>query len=184
MKVRKEYMKNSEENYIIAQEDAPKVSWIKRWYSFNKQNIPAILLLISLVFITAFLDFTIQGTPIKLESHFNAITKLGPDTPAAIYIFFLYLIACIQMFNGFSFGKKRNPFGLILINILTLASVIILVSYILIFVNEVKNVESFKFIKSTYISITVFSIGVFFMVLAAIYSFFVVDYNYVREKDE
>ncbi|MDR2822399.1 MAG: hypothetical protein LBV58_02470 [Acholeplasmatales bacterium] len=160
-----------------------KESWFKRWYSFNKQSIPAIFAFLATILITAFVDFEVQGTPLKLESHFLAISKLGPGSAAALFIFLLYLISIIQLFNCFTFRKKNNLATLILIQVLTISSIIIYASYVMVFINEANTVSTFHFIKATYFSLIIFGVGLLFMILASIFTFFYVDLKYVKEKE-
>ena len=163
-----------------------KQSWAKRWYSFNKQKIPMIFIAIGTIFFTAFLDFEIQGTEIKLVSHIASI-RLLLDTPlnnlAAFFMFSIYLISLIQLFNAFSFAKKQSPFGLILITVLTVIQAVVVGLYTNNFFVEQATRTDYVIPDFTKLSYTVFIIGTAFFILGTIFAWFYVNWKYVKEVE-
>ncbi len=169
----------NEDNYV-------KLSWSKRWYSYNKQKIPMIFILIGTFFFTAFLDFEIQNTTIKLESHIAAIRKFL-DTPynnlSAFYMFSIYLIAIVQLFNASSFAKKRSPMVLYLLTFLTIVQVALVGLYTSIFFLEQARRSNYVIDSVATFSFTVFIIGAIFFIIGTVFAWFYVNWKYVKEVD-
>jgi hypothetical protein len=161
--------------------------WHKRWYAYNKQKIPMIFTLIGTFFFTALIDFEIQGTDIKLQSHIAAIRQFL-NTPynnmSAFYLFAIYLIGIVQLFNSFSFSKKRSPFGLILLTFLTVAQCVLVGLYTSIFFLEQATRDDYVIDSIARFSFTVFIVGAVFFVIGTIFAWFYVDWKYVKEIDE
>ncbi len=163
-----------------------QLSWPQRWYQYNKQKIPMIFTLIGTFFFTAFLDFNVQTTEFKLESHISAIRKFL-NTPynnlSAFYLFAMYLIAIIQLFNTFGFAKKRSPMGLYLITFLTLLQVTIVSLYTSIFFVEQANRLDYTIDSVARFSFTVFIIGGILFIIGTVFAWFYVDWKYVKEVE-
>ncbi|MCR3905640.1 MAG: hypothetical protein NUK62_01235 [Tenericutes bacterium] len=161
--------------------------WHKRWYSFNKQKIPMIFILIGVFFFTAFLDFEVQGTEFKLLSHIAAMQKFL-NTPynnlSAFYLFLLYLIALIQIFNTVSFAQKRSPFSLILITVLTTVQVAVTGLYTSIFFIEQANRLDYTIDSVARLAYSVTIIGSIFFIIGTVFAWFYVDWKYVKEKED
>lgn len=164
----------------------PTQTWFKRWYSFNKQRIPLIFIMFGVFFFTAFLDFEIQGTSIKLQSHIYAIQRFL-NTPynnlTAFFLFSMYLIALIQIFNGVSFAQKRSPFSLILLTVLSLMQSVLSGLYTFAFFNEQANRLDYVIDQPATIAFTTTIIGSVFFLIAAVFAWFYVDWKYVKEKE-
>lgn len=162
------------------------LSWHKRWYQYNKQKIPMIFTLIGAFFFTALLDFEIQTTSYKLESHIAAIRKFL-DTPynnlSAFYLFLMYLIAIIQVFNTASFGKTKSKISLFLITGLTVIQVATVSVYTSIFFREQATRLDYTITSVARFSYTVFIIGAIFFIIATVFAWFYVDWNYVKQED-
>ncbi len=162
--------------------------WHKRWYSYNKQKIPMIFTLIGAFFFTAFLDFEVQGTKIKLDSHIDALNKLT-NTPqnnlAAFMLFVMYLVALIQLFNSFTFAKKRSPMLLYIMTVLTALQAFVAISYRQVFFDELsRRPDSYIISEATKLAYTVSIIGAILFIIATVFAWFYVDWKYVKEKDE
>jgi fatty acid desaturase len=162
--------------------------WHKRWYSYNKQKIPMIFTLIGAFFFTAFLDFEVQGTKIKLESHIAALNKLtntAQNNIAAFLLFVMYLVALIQLFNSFTFAKNRSPIVLYIMTVLTGLQVFVAFSYRKVFFDELmRRPDSYDISKATELAYTVSIIGAILFVIATVFAWIYVDWKYVKEKDE
>ena len=161
-------------------------SWARRWYSFNKQKIPMIFIIIGTLFFTAFLDFEIQGTEIKLESHIASI-RLLLNTPlnnlSAFILFAIYLVSLIQLFNAFGFAKKQSPFGLILLTVLTIVQIGLVSTYTYIFFNEQATRPDYVIESFTRLSYTVFIVGTILFIIGTIFAWFYVNWKYVKETE-
>lgn len=158
----------------------------KRWYDYHKQSIPLYFILIGAFFFTAFLDFEIQGTGIKLDSHIYAIRKFL-NTPennlSAFYLFAMYLIALIQIFNAATFSKKRNPFTTILLNALSIVSAVLAVLYTSVFFREQATRLDYVIDAPARLAYTVSLIGAGFFLVGALFSWFYTNWRYVKEAD-
>ncbi|MDD4184617.1 MAG: hypothetical protein PHI01_04315 [Candidatus Izemoplasmatales bacterium] len=161
-------------------------SWARRWYSFNKQKIPMIFIVIGTLFFTAFLDFEVQGTDIKLQSHIASL-KLLLDTPlnnlATFFLFAIYLISLIQLFNAFTFSKKQSPFGLILITVLTVVQCVLVGLYTNNFFVEQATRTDYIIPSFTRFSYSVFLIGTVFFIIGTVFAWFYVNWKYVKETE-
>lgn len=162
-------------------------SWPKRWYSFNYPKIPAIFISIGAIFFTAFLDFEIQGTDIKLESHISAIRKFL-NTPlnnlSAFLLFLIYLVAILQMFNSFGYAKTRAGKSLIMLTALTVLQTVAVSLYTYIFFNEQANRLDYAIDNIARFSYTIFIIGTVLFLIGTIFAWLYVDWTYVKPKEE
>ena len=159
---------------------------LKYWYSFNKQKIPMIFILIGTFFYTAFLDFEVQGTQIELLSHIDAIRFLADSTRnnfAAFLLFLMYLLSLLQVFNGFSFGKKRAPFTLIIMTLITVIELVAAYLYTQTFFLEQAARADYTITSSAVTAYTVTIIGAVFFLIGTIFAWFYVDWKYVKEKE-
>ncbi|MBN2503859.1 MAG: hypothetical protein JXB20_00775 [Bacilli bacterium] len=166
---------------------ARRQSWPRRWYSFNKQKIPAIFTTVGTLFFTAFLDFNVQGTEIKLESHIAALKQLTGSTLsnlAAPFMFCIYLISIIQFFNSFTFAKKRSPFGLIMLTILTLLQVFLVIKYTQVYFVEDALREDYVIDAAAKLSYTVFIIGAVMFIIGTFFAWLYVNWKYVKVKED
>jgi hypothetical protein len=159
---------------------------LKRWYDYHKQSIPLYFILIGAFFFTAFLDFEIQGTAIKLDSHIYAIRQFL-NTPqnnlSAFYLFAMYLIALIQIFNAANFAKKQNPFSTILINALSLIQVVVAVLYTSIFFHEQATRLDYTIDAAGKLAYSVSLIGAAFFLVGALFTWAYTNWRYVKEAD-
>lgn len=163
-----------------------RLPWYKLWYQYNKQKIPMIFILIGTVFFTGFLDFEIQTTDIKLESHIAAIRKFL-DTPynnlSAFYLFLMYLIAIIQVFNSASFAKTRSKIIMFLMTGLTVIQTLAVGLYTSIFFREQASRADYTIDSIARLSFTVFIIGASFFIVGTIFSWIYVNWKYVKQKE-
>lgn len=163
-----------------------RVPWYKLWYQYNKQKIPMIFMLFGAFFFTAFLDFEIQTTAIKLDSHIFAIRKFL-NTPrnnlSSFYLFTVYLVAIIQVFNTAGFAKTRSKISLFLITGLTLLQSTVVFLYTSIFFHEQATRLDYTIDSVARFSYTVFIIGSCFFIIGTIFAWFYVNWNYVKEKE-
>ena len=156
------------------------------WYSFNKQKIPMIFILLGTFFFTAFLDFEIQGTSIKLLSHIDAIRDLSLSTRnniAGFLLFTMYMASLLQVFNSFSFGKKRAPFTLYLMTFVTMIAVAATFVYAQTFFLEEIARPSYTITQSAITAMTTVIIGSVFFIIGTIFAWIYVDWKYVKEKE-
>ena len=154
---------------------------LARWYSFNKQKIPFFFLIISVLAITATLDFK-MGNVMELKSHIDAITKVE-TTIVAFYLFVLNMVVLVQLFMGFSFSKKRSPFNLIFMTILTLIQSGTYILYATVFLTEHTRMPSYQLGGTAVFSIVTIGIGTVLMVIATIFAWIYVDWKYVKIED-
>jgi len=166
--------------------------WAVRWYSFNKQKIPMIFILIAGFVFTAFLDFKISRDiddlpAIEFQSHIHAIIQFVSSPLAnmtGFLLFGIYLIAIIQMFNSFTFAKKRSPKGLGLITFLTLVQVVFVSLYTYAFFAETEYNPNFAIDEIAVRSYTIMITGAAFLVVGTVFAWFYVDWHYVKEIEE
>jgi len=163
----------------------------KRWYSFNKQTIPLIFILLAGFFFTAFLDFTItrdgELAPIIFQSHINAIIQFVSSPLANLsgfFLFAIYLIAIIQMFNGFTFAKKQAPKTLLLITGLTVVQTILVTLYTLTFFQEAAARPDYVIDEVAVRSYSIMITGGAILALGTVFAWFYVDWHYVQEIED
>ncbi len=159
---------------------------IRYWYSFNKQKIPMIFILIGTIFYTAFLDFEVQGTSIKLLSHIDALRYISDSVRnniAAFLLFTMYLLSLLQLFNSIGFGKKRAPFTLILMTLITAIQVVSAFIYTQTFFLEQAARTDYTITPSAVTAYTVVIIGATLFVIGTVFAWFYVDWKYVKEKE-
>ncbi len=162
-------------------------SWFKRWYSFNKQKLPAIFISVGTLFFTAFLDFNMQGTDLKLDSHIAAIKQLTGSTLsnlAALFLFSIYLISIIQMFNAITYAKKRSPFGVFMLTILTLIQGTLVGLYTYVYFREDSIREDYVVDAAAKLSYTVFIIGTVLFLIGTVFAWLYVNWKYVKVKED
>ena len=156
------------------------------WYSFNKQKIPMILIFIGTILFTAFLDFEVQGSELKLESHIYAIQQLTSSTQnnlTAVFLFLMYLLSAIQLFNGITFGKKRSPVSLISLTIVTIVQLVLAFTYRAAFVTEQATRADYVIDSATRFAYSINIAGALIYVVATVFAWIYVDWKYVKEKD-
>jgi hypothetical protein len=161
-------------------------SWPRRWYTFNFQKIPAIFITIGVVFFTAFLDFEVQGTTIKLQSHIAAIRKFL-NTPlnnfSAFLLFLIYLVAILQLFNSLGYAKHRSGKSLIFLSFLTILQTTAVGIYTYIFFNEQASRLDYVIDNVARFSYTIFIIGTIFFLIGTFFAWLYVDWTYVKSKE-
>ena len=163
-----------------------KQSGFARWYSFNKQRIPMFLLIVSVLAITATLDFNLRSAGgqqiLNFRSHISAIRKTTNNI-LGFYLFLCNLFVLIQFFLSFSFSQKRSPLLLILMTIITVGQTAILILYVLGFIGESSIRPNYSMEMDTYISIISLAVGTVFMIAATIFAWIYVDWKYVKVED-
>ncbi len=175
------------EEMIQTNENKPikKRSKAARWYSFNKHKIPLYLSLIAVLLFSATLDFTLGG--FQLKSHLYTVVALGPQFSAiAVFtVFLLTLLSMIQIFNGVSFGQKKNPFSLMLMTALTVIQIVGVALYTYIIMTEPTRSTGFNFTKYPYaiFSYSVYIAGLTAQLTATILAWIYVDWKYVKIED-
>lgn len=175
------------ENMIQTNENKPikKRSKAARWYSFNKHKIPLYLSLIAVLLFSATLDFTMGG--FQLKSHLYTVVALGTQYSAmAVFtVFLLTLLSMMQIFNGVSFGQKKNPFSLIMMTVLTVIQIVGVAFYAFIVITEPTRSSGFNFTKYPYavFSYSVYIAGAITQLIATILAWIYVDWKYVKIED-
>lgn len=160
-------------------------SW-KRWYKFNKKNIPLYLSIISVLLITGLVDFKVQEIKFELKSHFDAINNLYSNdfkSMATFMVFGLNLLSMVQVFNTVTFSKTRSPFSTILTTLLTLLEVVAFGFYLYVFVVEPSVSLNYEYTASVFTSLAIFGSGLIFIILATVFSWIYVDWKYVKIEE-
>jgi hypothetical protein len=158
----------------------------KHWYSFNKQKIPMIFVLLGTIVFTGFLDFEVQNTEIKLVSHIYAIQQLTSSTRnnlTALTLFLMYLFSLIQSFNAITFGKKRSPVVLIIMTFITVIELVLAFSYRAAFIAEAAARADYVIDSATRLAYTLSILGAILFLVGTIFAWVYVDWKYVKEKD-
>lgn len=141
---------------------------------------------IGVFFVTAFLDFDVQETNLKLVSHIASIQKFL-DTPlgnsSAFVLFSLYMIALIQIINAVGFSQKRSPFSLFSLTLLTLVHTALAILYAAIFFIEETIRDDYVINAAARLSYSVMLAGAVCFIIATIFAWFYVDWSYVKEKE-
>ena len=155
-------------------------SSFKHWLNETPEKFVLYATLIGTFFFTAFLDFRVQGTPIRLQSHIAAAYKAS-DTSIGLVLFLIVLFSILQAVNAVSFKGKKSPVSFIMFNIVTLIEIGLIVKYILIFIAKSSkySLEYFDFF-----SMGIMVLGLLFFIFASILSIKFVDWQYVKVKDE
>ena len=160
--------------------------WFVYWYSFNKQKIPMIFVFIGTIMFTAFLDFEIQNTEIKLESHIYAIQQLTSSTQnnlTAVFLFLMYLLSVIQLFNAITFGKKQSPIILGALSLITVLQLVLSFSYRAAFVNEAATRTDYVIDSATRFAYTLNIAAALIFLVGTVFAWIYVDWKYVKEKE-
>lgn len=163
------------------------VTSFKLWYSYSKQTIPTIFILIGTIFITAFLDFNVQGTEVMLESHISAMRKLLNTefgNMSSLFLFVAYLIAIVQVFNSSNFAKKRSPVGLFLLTGLTIVQAVTVGLYTTVYYVEETIRPDYVIDSVARFSFTVLIIGSAFTIVGTIFAWFYVNWGYVKQVED
>lgn len=158
-----------------------KPNSFQRWYSFNKHKIPFYFMVISAIFITGFLDFKYNDS-FKLDSHINAINKITGIQPA-FYMFVIYLFSLVQLANFINFSKTKSLKTTIIITLLTLIEIIFYFLYLGTFINETKISKVYVIDSVAVTSLSIFALGIGFMIVGCVFSWIYVDFKYVKPKE-
>lgn len=166
--------------------------WAIRWYSFNKQKIPMIFIVIAGIIFTAFLDFTIDRDvndlpEIVFQSHITAIRQFVSSPLAnmtGFLLFGIYLIAIIQMFNVFTFAKKQSPKSLGLITFLTVVQLVFVSLYTYAFFAEKEYNPGYVIDEIAVRSYSIMIAGAAFLLVGTVFAWFYVDWHYVKEIED
>lgn len=164
-----------------------KFEAFKRWYSFNKEKIPMYFFIVGTIFFTAFLDFNVQKTPIRLQSHITAIQRLSSSTLnnlSAFFLFVAFLLAVIQAFNAITYAKKNNLAHVILMTVLMIVHIVIVALYVYTFIRETQTRPTYSIRRAEITAMTVFSLGILFNLIGLIFAWKYVNYDYIAVKDE
>lgn len=154
--------------------------FIKRWYSYNKYKIPVIFTVIGSLIYTLFLDFRTQD--FVFRSHISAISELTSKI-IGFYLFAMYIIAMIQIFNSISFSKKRSPVSLILFTVLNLTQGALVYLYTNEFLVEAATRSDYVLKNYSYMSMGIMSSGFVFYVIATLFAWGYVDWKYVKVEE-
>jgi hypothetical protein len=163
----------------VKQKDTFK-TFATRWYEFNKFKIPVIFTVIGSLFYTLFLDFRTGG--FVFRSHISAINELL-SKEVGFYLFSMYIIAMIQIFNSMSFAKKRSPMSLILFTVLNLFQGLFVYLYTNAFLYEAATRADYTLQNYSIMSMGIMAIGFVFYVIATIFAWVYVDWKYVKVED-
>ena len=141
---------------------------------------------IGVFFFTAFLDFNMQGTSFVLRSHIASIQKFL-NTPlgnaSAFVLFAMYMIALVQIINVVGFAKKRSPFMLVSLTILTVIELGLSLVYAATFFIEQANRTDYVIDSAARLSYSVMLIGSVFFIIGTVFAWFYVDWKYVKEVE-
>jgi hypothetical protein len=177
---------------------------IGRWYQFNKRKMPMYLCLISVIYYTAFLDFTLQKTGFALSSHFRAMQNLADPiwgNLACILIFVMFLIPILQFVVFMNYSKSGSIKSTIFSSALTVLLVVCFILYVYSYVHE-QNVRppvygpdpttgldklisgyAISAYPYTLFSMLIYASGLAFMIAASVFTYIYVNKNYVKEKN-
>ena len=165
------------------------------WYDYNKQSIPFIFMIISTIFISAFLDIGPQPLDRNwyMSSHFQAMERLYTFFPTQLHLllpailFAMILIAIVMFFMSFSFSKKRSPAMLITLTSLGTTKVIFGLIYLFSFLTnmfDIPNLNGSPAIPaSMYLSIVIVTISVLATIASVVFAWFYVDWKYVKYNE-
>lgn len=155
-------------------------TFIKRWYSYNKYKIPVIFTVIGSLIYTLFLDFRTTG--FVFRSHISAISELTSKI-IGFYLFAMYIIAMIQIFNSLSFSRKRSPISLILYTALNLIQGLFVFLYTNEFLIEAATRTDYTLKNYSYFSMGIMVSGFVFYVIATLFAWAYVDWKYVKIEE-
>ena len=153
----------------------------KRWYSYNKYKIPVIFTVIGSLIYTLFLDFRTQD--FVFRSHISAISELTSKI-IGFYLFSMYIIAMIQIFNSMSFSKKRSPISLILFTLLNAIQGLLVYLYSNEFLVEAATRSDYALKNYSIMSMGIMAVGFVFYVIATLFAWAYVDWKYVKIEEE
>ncbi|MCU0105024.1 hypothetical protein N7603_05080 [Acholeplasma vituli] len=154
--------------------------FINRWYSYNKYKIPVILTIIGSLFFTLFLDFRTSG--FVFRSHISAISELTSKI-IGFYLFAMYIISMVQIFNSISFSRKRSPLSLVLFTVLNAIQGLLVFLYSNEFLVEAATRTDYTLKNYSLMSMGIFAIGFVFYVIATIFAWVYVDWKYVKIEE-
>ncbi|MCV2232263.1 hypothetical protein [Paracholeplasma manati] len=163
----------------VKQKESFKSS-MKRWYDYNKYSIPTIFTVIGSLIYTLFLDFRTNG--FVFRSHISAINELT-NKEVGFYLFALYIIALVQIFNSMSFSKKRSPMSLILFTVLNLFQGLFVFLYSNAFLYEAATRADYTLKNYSIMSMGIMAAGFVFYVIATLFAWVYVDWKYVKIED-
>ncbi len=152
----------------------------KRWYSYNKYKIPVIFTVIGSLIYTLFLDFRTNG--FVFRSHISAINELT-SKEVGFYLFAMYIIAMIQIFNSMSFSRKRSPVSLILFTVLNLIQGLFVYLYSNAFLVEAATRADYTLKNYSIMSMGIMAAGFVFYVIATLFAWAYVDWKYVKIEE-
>lgn len=155
-------------------------TWMIRWYEYNKYKIPVIFTLIGSLLFTLFLDFRTDGFTFK--SHLASI-QLVTSNIIGFYLFAIYLISMVQLFNSISFSRKRSPVSFFLFIILNIIQALLVYSYTVIFFQEAAARPDYTIPQFTYMSIGIMIAGIVFYAIASIFATCYVNWKYVKIEE-
>ncbi len=154
--------------------------FMKRWYSYNKYKIPVIFTVIGSLFYTLFLDF--RTLDFVFKSHISAISELTSKI-IGFYLFAMYIIAMVQIFNSMSYSRKRSPISLILFTLLNAIQGLLVYAYAREFFIEAATRADYVIKNYSYMSMGIFAIGFVFYIIATIFAWIYVDWKYVKIEE-
>ncbi|MDY0209975.1 MAG: hypothetical protein RBQ91_01030 [Acholeplasma sp.] len=156
------------------------MTWMVRWYEYNKYKIPVIFTLLGTLLFTLFLDFRTGG--FTFRSHIASI-QMVTSKIIGFYLFAIYLIAMIQLFNSMSFSKKRSPVSFFLFLILNTIQGLLVFSYVKTFFEEAVSRADYTIPSYTHMSIWIMIIGMVFYVVATVFAAVYVNWKYVKIEE-
>ena len=151
-----------------------------RWYEYNKYKIPTLFTLIGTLMFTLFLDF--RTGDFTFRSHIASINLLLSNV-IGFYLFAIYIIAMVQLFNSMSFSKKRSPMSFALFLILNIVQGVLVFAYINTFFAEQTARMDYTIPNYSYMSMYIMGIGMVFYVIATIFASFYINYKYVKIEE-
>ena len=156
------------------------VIWMIRWYEYNKYKIPTIFTLIGTLIFTLFLDFRTNGFTFK--SHIASI-QLLTSKEIGFYLFSIYIIAMIQLFNSMAFSKKRSIASFILFFMLNVIQAVLVYAYVTTFFNEAALRADYTIPGFSYLSIGIMISGMVLYVIATIFAAIYINWHYVKVEE-
>jgi hypothetical protein len=154
--------------------------FFKRWYSYNKYKIPVFFTVIGSLIYTLFLDFRTSG--FVFRSHISAINELTSKV-VGFYLFAMYIIAMVQIFNSMSFSRKRSPISLILFTLLNLIQGLFVYLYSNAFLVEAATRPDYALKNYSIMSMGIMAAGFVFYVIATLFAWAYVDWKYVKIEE-
>jgi len=171
-------MNNTSEN--VSKKDNKFIIWMIRWYEYNKYKIPTIFTLIGTLLFTLFLDFRTGG--FTFRSHIASI-QLLTSKEIGFYLFSIYIIAMIQLFNSMSFSKKRSIASFILFFLLNVIQAVLVYAYVTTFFNEASIRADYIIPDFSYLSMGIMISGMVFYVIATVFAAVYINWHYVKIEE-